>query len=64
MLPLVAHADEDDNVPLSQDTLRAQRITFGVIGALVVAGIVFYLFRRWQTIKSGNSVDGSYRDDD
>jgi hypothetical protein len=63
MLPLIARADEDENIPLSPQQLSAQRTVLGAIAALVVVGIGFYLFRRWQTLRSGNTVDGGYKDD-
>jgi predicted secreted protein len=64
VLPLIARADDDENVPLSPQQLAAQRTVLGVIGAIVLLLVGFYLFRRWQTVHSGNIIEGGYGDDD
>ncbi len=62
--PLLARADEDSKpTPLPEPALAAQRLTLGAIALVVIAGIGFYYFRRWQTIKGGNTVYGNTRDD-
>ncbi len=60
----VAHADDDESVPLTAQQLSSQRTVLGVIAGIVVLAIGFYLFRRWQTIRSGNTIDGGYGKDD
>jgi len=64
IMPLIAHADDEDARPLSPEQLSAQRTALGVIGTLIIAAIGFYFFRRWQTVRSGNTIEGGYRDDE
>ena len=58
-----AAPDEDANMPLDARAKADQLWTFGIIGVLVVLGVGFYYFRRWQTLHAGNVVHGSDRDD-
>ena len=64
LLPLIARADSDENVPLSPQQLAGQRAVLGVIAGLILIANGFYFFRRWQTIRSGNTIEGGYGDDE
>ncbi len=65
LLPLAAWADDDDKpIPLDPQTKQAQLITFGVVGGLVLAVVIFYFVRRWQLMRSENYREGYERDQD
>ena len=66
LLPLAAWAHDDDEkpVPLDPATQRAQLLTFGVVGGLVLAVAVFYYVRRWQLMRSDKFQEGFERDED
>jgi hypothetical protein len=66
MLPLAAwaqHSDDEHNQPLDPQAKALQLWTFGAVALVVVLGVGWYWLRRWQIVRSGKSVDGSYRDD-
>lgn len=56
--------DEDENMPLSEQDKAHQLTAFAIIGVIVLLGVGFYYFRRWQTLHSGNVVHGNEQDED
>lgn len=63
LLPVAAFAHDEAPQPLPEETLAAQRLSLGAIAAVVLVGVGFYLFRRWQTVRGGNTVYGNTRDE-
>jgi hypothetical protein len=62
LLPLIvwAQGDQDEKpVPLTPEAKAAQLTVFGVIGLIVCLGIAWYFIRRWQILRSGNTVHGT-----
>ncbi|HLK61055.1 MAG TPA: hypothetical protein VKU00_31105 [Chthonomonadaceae bacterium] len=67
LLPLAlwAQRDEDEKpVPLDPQTKAMQLTAFTVVGALVVAVVIFYYVRRWQLMRSDKVQEGFERDED
>lgn len=55
----LAQGKDEDARPMPPEALQFQRSALGVIALVVLAAVGFYYFRRWQTVRSGRSVDGS-----
>lgn len=60
LLPLLAFADEDDKPnPMSAHDKTIQSWAWVMIAALIIVPVIWYQFRRWQTLRSGSQTHGT-----
>jgi hypothetical protein len=66
LLPLLAFAQDDDHEkvqPMSAHDKTIQSWAWVMIAALIILPIVWYKFRRWQILRSGNQTHAGYHQD-
>ncbi|HEV2472945.1 MAG TPA: hypothetical protein VGS41_09790 [Chthonomonadales bacterium] len=57
-------AQDEENQPMDPTAKAEQLWMFGIIAGLLLLFLLWYLIRRWQTIRSGRVIEGVEQDDE